>query len=67
MGYQEIYDHLQKKLGLVHGQTSSDDRFTLLPINCLGTCDHAPALLVDKDLHQDINLEKLDALLEQYK
>jgi NADH-quinone oxidoreductase subunit E len=67
MGHEEIYDHLQKKLGLTYGQTSPDDRFTLLPIICLGTCDHAPALLVDKDLHQDLTLEKLDALLEKYK
>lgn len=67
MGYEQIYDHLQKKLGIAYGQTSSDDRFTLLPMNCLGTCDHAPALLLDKDLHQDLTLEKLDELLEMYK
>jgi NADH-quinone oxidoreductase subunit E len=67
MGYEQLYDHLQKKLGLTYGQTSSDDRFTLLPMNCLGTCDHAPALLVGKDLHQDLTLEKLDELLENYK
>ena len=67
MGYEQINDHLQKKLGLKHGETTSDDRFTLLPINCLGTCDHAPALLVDKDLHQDITIEKLNDLLEKYK
>ncbi len=67
MGYEQIYEHLQKKLGLIYGQTSPDDRFTLLPIICLGTCDHAPALLVDKDLHQDLTIEKLDGLLENYK
>jgi NADH-quinone oxidoreductase subunit E len=67
MGCEKIYDHLQKKLGITYGQTSSDDRFTLLPVNCLGTCDHAPALLVGKDLHRDLTLEKLDELLEKYK
>lgn len=67
MGYEQIYDHLQKKLGVTSGGTSSDGRFTLLPINCLGTCDHAPALLVGKDLHQDVTLEQLDVLLEKYK
>jgi NADH-quinone oxidoreductase subunit E len=67
MGCEKVYDHLQNKLSLTYGQTSSDDRFTLLPMNCLGTCDHAPALLVNKDLHQDLTLEKLDDLLEGYK
>ena len=33
------------------GETTPDDRFTLLPIVCLGACDRGPAIMVDADLH----------------
>jgi len=49
------------------GETTPDGRFTLLPIVCLGTCDHAPAMMIDNDLHRDIDMDRLDSILEQYK
>ena len=67
LGYPELYEHLRKKLGISFGETTKDDRFTLLPIPCLGTCDHAPALMIDDDLHQDLNLDKIDKLLNDYQ
>lgn len=66
MGYEQIRDHLVKKLGITFGETTGDGRFTLLPICCLGTCDRAPALIIDEDLHRDLTPEKLDGILEQY-
>ncbi|MGH9454945.1 MAG: NAD(P)H-dependent oxidoreductase subunit E, partial [Terriglobia bacterium] len=46
--------------------TTTDGRFTLLPIVCLGTCDHAPAMMVDGDLHRDIDPQNLNGILEKY-
>ena len=67
MGYDRLRDHLMSRLGVKMGETTPDGRFTLLPIVCLGTCDHAPAMLVDEDLHRDLDAEKIDSILEQYK
>lgn len=67
MGYERIRAHLREQLGIEHGQTTSDDRFTMLPIVCLGCCDHAPAMMVDGDLHSDLNPQKIDSALEKYK
>jgi NADH-quinone oxidoreductase subunit E len=67
MGYEQIRDHLKQKLGIAFGETTGDGRFTLLPICCLGTCDRAPALIIDEDLHRDLTPEKLDGILEQYQ
>ena len=67
MGYERIYDHLRAKLNIKFGETSADGRFTLLPNACLGTCDHAPALMINNDLHKDLTLEKLDHILQEYK
>ncbi len=66
MGFEKILEYIQNKLGIKYGETTQDDRFTLLPIQCLGTCDHAPALMIDNDLHRDLSIEKIDKILEQY-
>ncbi|HZT69190.1 MAG TPA: NADH-quinone oxidoreductase subunit NuoE [Terriglobia bacterium] len=67
MGYDRLRDQLTKRLGVKMGETTPDGRFTLLPIVCLGTCDHAPAMMIDNDLHRDIDMDRLDSILEQYK
>jgi NADH-quinone oxidoreductase subunit E len=67
MGEERIREHLQERLGIGLGETTPDDRFTLLPTVCLGCCDHAPAMMVDRDLHSDLNSQKIDAALEKYK
>jgi len=67
MGYEKIRRRLTKDLGIELGQTTSDGRFTLLPIVCLGTCDHAPAMMVGRDLYRDLTPEKLQGILEKYR
>lgn len=70
MGADGLRKKLEGKLGIKPGQTTPDNRFTLLPIVCLGTCDRAPAMLVDQDLHrdlEDISEQSLGELLDGYK
>jgi NADH-quinone oxidoreductase subunit E len=66
-GYDRIRQHLQERLGVRLGETTSDNRFTLLPIVCLGCCDHAPAMMVDTDLCSDLDAQKIDRELEKYQ
>ena len=66
MGYDRMREHLGMRLGISLGQTTSDNRFTLLPIVCLGCCDHAPAMMVDDTLHGDLDQQKIDRALETY-
>jgi NADH-quinone oxidoreductase subunit E len=67
MGGERIRTSLQERLGVRPGETTPDDRFTLLPIVCLGCCDHAPAMMVDGELHGDLDPQKIDAELEKYR
>ena len=67
MGYEDMFKYLKQKLGITFGQTTSDGLFTLLPIACLGACDHAPAMMIDDTLYVDLNVTKLDEILDQYK
>lgn len=67
MGYDKIQSHLCGRLGVQFGQTTADGRFTVLPIVCLGACDHAPVMMVDNDTHVDLTAESIDRILERYE
>ncbi len=54
MGCDKLRVALEQKLGVAPGETTPDGRFTLLPIVCLGACDHAPAMMIDEDLILDV-------------
>lgn len=66
MGYDPLREALLKKLGVRLGEMTPDGRFTVLPHQCLGACDHGPVLMIDGDLHRDVTVESLDTLLSQY-
>ncbi|MBC9913246.1 NADH-quinone oxidoreductase subunit NuoE [Chitinophaga varians] len=66
MGYTVLRQRLNEILLIGYGQTTTDERFTLLPNACLGTCDHAPALMIDDDLYRDIKPGDLEQILEKY-
>jgi NADH-quinone oxidoreductase subunit E len=65
-GYDRLREQLTTRLGIHSGETTTDGRFTMLPIVCLGACDHAPVLMIDNDLHRDMNPDKIDEILSIY-
>jgi len=67
MGYESIQEYFKKHLGIGLGETTSDGRFTLLPNCCLGTCDCAPALMIDNDLHRNLTIKQLEDILKKYE
>ena len=67
MGYDRLCEHMTSRLGIQFGETTPDGRFTLLPIVCLGACDHAPTMLVDNELHADLDPARIDEVLEAYE
>lgn len=67
LGSERLREAFAAQLGIHFGETTSDGRFTLVPIQCLGTCDHAPALMIDEDLYRDLAPEELAALLQKYR
>ena len=62
-----IFSALQEKLGVSHGETSADGRFTLSEVECLGACVNAPMMQVDKDYHENLTVDALDGVLDHYK
>jgi len=67
LGYEKIQAHLTNRLGIKLGETTKDGRYTLLPNVCLGTCDCAPALMIDNDLYRNLTTDQLDDILNKYE
>ncbi len=66
-GHQPIVDHLRKKLGIEPHETTSDGLFTLLCMECLGSCDTAPCALVNEDRHDLISIEQMDQMIDEIR
>ena len=67
VGAENARDHLSRRLGVGLGETTPDGRFTLLPIVCLGACDRGPTVMVDGDLHGNLDPARIDSILERYE
>lgn len=65
-GHEAIQAALQQRLGIGLGETSTDNRFTLLPVCCLGNCDKAPTLMIDDDTYSHLDAGNVAQLLERY-
>ena len=61
-GCDSLQANISEQLGIGLGETTADNRFTLLPVTCLGACDKAPVLMVGDDLHEDVDTQTLRVL-----
>jgi len=62
-GSRELTDHLKKKFNLEEFETTPDGKFTLVELECLGSCGTAPVILVNDVLHEDVTIENFDQVL----
>ncbi len=65
-GSDDIVKALEKKLAISLGETTSDERYTLRSVECLGACVNAPMIQVNKNYHENLTVDTLDAVLEEY-
>mgnify|MGYP006316840499 FL=1 len=63
-GAERVVDHLARRLGIAPGQTTADGRFTLSTVECLGSCGTAPVVMLNDAYHENMSLERLDALID---
>src|ERR1051325_3556182 len=59
----DIYDHVCDRLSVKPGETTPDGKFTVVEVECLGSCGTAPVVQINNDYHENMSVEKLDALL----
>ncbi|TET12185.1 NADH-quinone oxidoreductase subunit NuoE [Candidatus Aerophobetes bacterium] len=65
-GGKRVLAKLERVLGIKAGQTSSDLKFTLEIVRCLGTCFLAPAMMINYDYFGKLTPDKVDNILGQY-
>ncbi|WAI03411.1 NADH-quinone oxidoreductase subunit NuoE [Buchnera aphidicola] len=66
-GYQNIKMTLENCLNIKKGETTKDNKFTLLPVCCLGNCDKSPTIMINEDTYSFVTKESIKNLLESYK
>ena len=64
MGADKVCDKIKAHLNIDYGETTADSKYTLLPVTCLGDCDHAPAMMVGKELHHDLTTEMIEEIFK---
>lgn len=65
-GAQKLVEALEEKLGVAVGEVTPDKKFTLDVARCIGACGLAPAVMVDNDVHRQVQPHGVDAMLKQY-
>jgi NADH-quinone oxidoreductase subunit E len=67
-GADDFYRQLCEYLGLgEEGGTTEDGLFTVEPVMCLAACDRAPMLQCNFHYHENLDMEKMKALIEQWR
>jgi len=63
-GTYDLMENLQSRLGIKNGETSKDGLFTLTAVECIGSCDVAPAMMINQSYHNNLSKEQLDKILD---
>ncbi len=66
-GGKKLIEKIQEILQIELGQTTADQRFTFEIARCIGACGLAPAVMIDNDVHRQVNSNKLKSILAKYE
>jgi NADH-quinone oxidoreductase subunit E len=64
---EDIVSHLTGKLGIQLGETTPDGKYTLLEVECLGSCGTSPVIQINEDYYEELTPEKVDRILDSLK
>jgi len=65
MGSEHIVEYIKKKLNINVGETTQDKKFTLVKVECLGSCGTAPMMQINDDYYENLTEEKIDDILDK--
>lgn len=67
LGADSLVRYLEDKLDIKKGETTSDGLFTLISVECLGSCATAPMMQINHDYYENLTPEKVDSVLKQLR
>jgi NADH-quinone oxidoreductase subunit E len=59
----KILKHIEDNLHIKVGETTPDNRFTLVEAECIGACGGAPAMQIGDEYYEQLDTAKVDAIL----
>jgi NADH-quinone oxidoreductase E subunit len=66
-GSEQVTQAVKDKLGIDVGETTDDEAFTLIELECLGSCGTAPAALINETLHENLTPQRLGELIDEVR
>ncbi|MBI5182690.1 MAG: NADH-quinone oxidoreductase subunit NuoE [Nitrospirae bacterium] len=67
LGADHILSYLENKLRIKVGETTPDNKFTLITVECLGSCGTAPMMQVNDVYYENLTEEGIDRILEELR
>jgi len=67
MGALKLFAYISEKLGIKHGETTSDGLFTLSKVECLASCGTCPVIQVNDVYYELMTPEKVDMLIDSLR
>ncbi len=67
LGADSLIGYLEEKLGIKKGETTADNLFTLISVECLGGCTAAPMMQINDKYYENLTREKVDKILEDLR
>jgi NADH:ubiquinone oxidoreductase subunit E len=66
-GIKEVINRVENHYGMKQGGSSTDRRFSLEAVRCLGACGLAPVMVVNSDTYGDVKADKIVQILDKYE
>ncbi len=64
-GADQVVDYVAQKHQIKVGETTPDGKFTLLKVECLGSCGTAPVVQINDHYYEKLTLDKVDRILDK--
>jgi NADH-quinone oxidoreductase subunit E len=65
LGAEHLVEHLSERLGIAEGETTRDGKFTLITVQCLGSCGTAPVMQINDTYYENLTEAKIDEILKE--
>ena len=67
LGADSLIGYLEETLGIKKGETTQDGLFTLISVECLGSCASAPMMQINDEYYENLTKEKVNRILDELR
>lgn len=66
-GAQDILDEIENELGIKHGETTPDLKFSIIEARCIGDCGLAPVFTINDDVYPHVTVKDIKGIIDKYR